>query len=911
MKLDTIYVIHHTHTDVGFTNDQPIFWEMQYRFIDDALSLIDRYKDNPPESRFRWTVETTSGIDAWLKTASSRDIDRLIAAEKSGLLEVMAMQTNNTPLLDTYQLIESLRPVHRLRSDYGLDIRYAMNCDINGQNWTLTDILLDTGIEGFSMAINHHFGVPPNPRPNVFLWKTPSGRVIPSHNGWQYSKANEFGLAGETDEIFLEWLPKIEAYLSENNYPLPFLILEGFHPYGDNGSAWGAFADFARRWNESGRAPQIVTATPRMFWERVKNHHADLETIRGDWTDYWNFGCISSARETTIARTTRSRLFRSDAIYAVLNSLTPNPFSNGRGESDSLLPTGEGLGMRGKLWSHRTNALYRDSAWQALNMYGEHTWGADTASNNPELEDSLAMDNHKKNLAYTARSLSLLLERDGLADFSQHIPRNDVTDLLVFNPLPWERTISGVIPKNVLIPRGLNDDATSSRHFIGRMAHPTDFWTDRAESGFHGGMGWMLTPTTVPAFGYAVVNWDALTSMVEATESEEATFENSRYRITFDTQKGGITSLFDKQLNYEWVDWSAGHPLHGFVHEEVADHDAPEPRKLLCTVNWSIDTATERGWHPDWKANRSAPAKVLLHKAYRLSFATIVEQILEHVLIGKIYQRVVLPDHGDQIEFQSEWQMGTTIHPEATYLLFPFNIPNAQARFDIGGVPVRPHIDQIPGSCRDYFTVQGWVDFNNGERGMTIATPENPIVQLGDFHFAHNQSEINLERAMLLGWVTNNYWETNFPGAQPGTVTARYHILPYSGDFDESRAHKFAAESEHSRPPVQHLGEPSSQELPATGTLLHMPEPPILVLNLRAEENSIIITLYNASSESQIANLRGGILSIHRAAVYGLFGEAEESIPVVDNSISVEILPRMISTIRFYSENIQAPSYEF
>jgi len=314
MKLDTIYVIHHTHTDVGFTNDQPIFWEMQYRFIDEALCLIDHYADYPSDSRFRWTVETTCGLDAWLKTASSRDIDRLIAADKARLIEVMAMQTNNTPLLDTYQLIESLRPIQRLRRDYGLDIRHAMNCDINGQNWTLADLLLDAGIEGFSMTINHHFGGPPHPRPNVFLWQAPSGRTLPAHNGWQYSKANEFGLANDSDEIFLEWLPKIETYLTENNYPLPFLILEGFHPYGDNGSAWGAFAEFACRWNESGRAPRIITATPRMFWERVKNHHADLETIRGDWTDYWNFGCISSARETTIARTTRSRLQRSDEM---------------------------------------------------------------------------------------------------------------------------------------------------------------------------------------------------------------------------------------------------------------------------------------------------------------------------------------------------------------------------------------------------------------------------------------------------------------------------------------------------------------------------------------------------------------------------------------------------------------------
>jgi hypothetical protein len=86
-------------------------------------------------------------------------------------------------------------------------------------------------------------------------------------------------------------------------------------------------------------------------------------------------------------------------------------------------------------------------------MYGEHTWGADTASNNPELEDSLSMDSHKKNLAYTARSLSLMLERDALADFSKLIPRNDPTDLLIFNSLPWERTISGPISKNVRTER--------------------------------------------------------------------------------------------------------------------------------------------------------------------------------------------------------------------------------------------------------------------------------------------------------------------------------------------------------------------------------------------------------------------------------------------------------------------------
>jgi hypothetical protein len=891
MSIDTIYVVHHTHTDVGFTNDQPIFWEMQYRFIDEALRLIDRYADNPIESRFRWTVETTCGLDAWLKTASSRDIDRLIAADQAGLLEVMAMQTNNTPLFNTAQLIESLRPVQRLRSDYGLDIRYAMNCDINGQNWTLADILLDAGIQGFSMAVNHHFGGPPHPRPNVFLWQAPSGRVLPALNGWQYSKALDFGLGNDSEEVFLEWFPKIQAYLDEINFPLPFIALQGYHPFGDNGSAWGAFAEFACRWNETGRAPRILTATPRMFWERVKNHFADLETIRGDWTDYWNFGCISSARETSIALTSRSRLYRSDAMHASLKNITSNPGTGGQpGEAAPALTK----------WSDRTWSLYRDAAWQSLNLYGEHTWGADTAANDPQLEDSLAMDNHKKNLAYTARSLSLLLERDAIADFSHFIPHNDPTDLLVFNPLPWERTISGPLPKNVLIPRGLNDDPTTGRHILGRNVQPSDFWTGRAESAFHGGMGWMLSPTQVPAFGYAVAGWESLTSMAEAVESEEEIIENQRYRIIFDKQQGGITSLFDKQLDYEWVDSSAGYPMHGFVHEEVADHEMPEPRKQLFDIDWTATTETNRGWHPDWQANRTTPVKALLHKAYRLAFGTVVEQIVEHAQIGKISQRVFLPDDGEQIEFQSEWQMGTSIHPEATYLLFPFNIPNAQARFDVGGVPVRPHLDQIPGSCRDYFTVQGWVDFCNGEHGVTIATPENPMVQLGDFHFAHDQQETTLERAMLLGWVTNNYWETNFPGAQPGVVTARYSIRPYEGNFDESRAHRFSAETGHSRPLVQHLGEPAGHEvLPAAGTLLHLPQPPILTVSLRASnEGGAFLTLFNASGETRPATVASGLVKISTAHCCDLFGNPLEALPVNDGLLEISIAPRR--TITFY-----------
>jgi hypothetical protein len=62
-----------------------------------------------------------------------------------------------------------------------------------------------------------------------------------------------------------------------------------------------------------------------------------------------------------------------------------------------------------------------------------------------------------------------------------------------------------------------------------------------------------------------------------------------------------------------------------------------------------------------------------------------------------------------------------------------------------------------------------------------VAMPENPMVQLGDFHFAHNQAEFSWSGPMLLGWVTNNYWETNFRPHQPGRVHARIVSCPIVG----------------------------------------------------------------------------------------------------------------------------------
>lgn len=40
--ISEILLLHHTHTDIGYTHEQPIVWELNRQFIEDALDEIER-----------------------------------------------------------------------------------------------------------------------------------------------------------------------------------------------------------------------------------------------------------------------------------------------------------------------------------------------------------------------------------------------------------------------------------------------------------------------------------------------------------------------------------------------------------------------------------------------------------------------------------------------------------------------------------------------------------------------------------------------------------------------------------------------------------------------------------------------------------------------------------------------------
>jgi hypothetical protein len=66
---------------------------------------------------------------------------------------------------------------------------------------------------------------------------------------------------------------------------------------------------------------------------------------------------------------------------------------------------------------------------------------------------------------------------------------------------------------------------------------------------------------------------------------------------------------------------------------------------------------------------------------------------------------------------------------------------------------------------------------------------------------------------------------------------------------------------------------------------------------MRADSNSVFLTLYNASDESQTAAIQSGLLSIVHAADCSLFGETQEPLEVKDGVVSVQVPRRSLKVI--------------
>lgn len=89
-----VYLLPHSHVDIGYTHVQPEVERIQWAIIEKALDLCQKTADYPPEARFKWNVEVLWAVDSYLRQASPEKQQRLVEAIGKGQIGLDAFYGN-------------------------------------------------------------------------------------------------------------------------------------------------------------------------------------------------------------------------------------------------------------------------------------------------------------------------------------------------------------------------------------------------------------------------------------------------------------------------------------------------------------------------------------------------------------------------------------------------------------------------------------------------------------------------------------------------------------------------------------------------------------------------------------------------------------------------------------------------
>jgi len=203
---------------------------------------------------------------------------------------------------------------------------------------------------------------------------------------------------------------------------------------------------------------------------------------------------------------------------------------------------------------------------------------------------------------------------------------------------------------------------------------------------------------------------------------------------------------------------------------------------------------------------------------------------------------------------------------------FPFEIPEGVLRYDVAHGIVQPEVDQLPGACKNFFSVVSWVDISNDQRGITWATLDAPLIEIGDITAEKPwMKEINPAQNFY-SYVMNNYWHTNYKADQEGAVLFRYAVRPH-GVYSALEASRFGIERRQSLVVL-----PASGDGKIVGPLFELESAGVIVLSTKPVSNNAgwLLTLYNPTNQARSAMLRWNKsvpVSIHSSDAFERTGE--------------------------------------
>lgn len=786
----TIYAIHHSHTDIGYTERQERIEQYHVDFIRQALGIAEAAHrgDRPEWNSFRWTCETFWAVEKFLEAASPEEKEAFEKAVIRGDIELSGTYLNMTELPDFDLLKRNHGKAQQYAKTFGHRIDSAMTADINGYGWGYASSLLQNNIEHLFSCIHTHHGMYPLGRKQTpFWWESPEGGKLLVWNGEHYMFGNELGFAPDAlgkyiikDEIQHNLMEpeqrhndiaalRINRYLwnlEQESYPYSFVPIMVSGLGTDNASPNADIAEWMTKWNEQyGDQITIKMATLSEFFAALKQEDlSSLPVHRGDWPDWWTDGVASTAMHTQIyrdAQRTLRKVKRLDPAYEAVS----------------------------------TTEI--EDASQALTMYAEHTWGYHSSVYEPWHPQVQMLEVRKQayaaeasKLAYRALDKALVARQGAL--LAPHRPLR----YEVINTEPAAATLQVAIPldgwENVILKRKFElIDESNGQPLPYQLTHSGALV---AELTLTPGESRILSIHPLETADAGSPSWNMVTARnTEPIACEgiadiwleplaaypvivgESFMESESFRIEWEIN-AGITAWIDKTRSADLLDDTRRHGPFTPVYEVTPAQDEHNPSQICSTR--SRMGRNRKGTHVQRDAGRLTRVNMLDNGPL---FA-LIELVFEVKGLSYYALHIKLFANQPRAEVSVRFHKDSVWLPENVYVALPFSMgPEAELYVEKAGCHVRPWKDQIPGSCLDYTSAQEgmfWHSANDRE-ALILSMTDTPLVQLGTLEHMprklHTMQSAD-SRPTTYAWILTNYWETNFKATLGGFYEFRYAV---------------------------------------------------------------------------------------------------------------------------------------
>lgn len=775
-QIKEVYIVHHSHTDVGYTDLQEQILYNQVNNIRNVISIVKNgYENGTPEQDFKWNCETSYCVEQFLRSANAQERADFFDLVKRGNIGISATYLNFNDLVDVGMLDRRTVRLQKVFAAEGIRVTTAMNADINGISMGARDVLIKNGIEFLFTNIHTHHGMYPlykNQTP--YFWENESGGRILVWSGEHYNLGNALGIVFNKNINFMtesyfgknvnaDALDALHAKLGESiaeyeksGYPYDFYITSVSGVFSDNAPANPEIIATVNAYNQrfSGEVTlRMVTLTE--LYGLIREKTADAPIYRGSINDWWGNGVGSTP-------------------YAVKHYK----------EGLRLAHICDRLEQK----TGHCNERLREMGEESALLYAEHTWGHSATITNPYDTMVTNLDIRKTSYASKAHEANAMRKSEQchlMGDMLRYynskgqvkavsmssargvfpvefyvetisLPGVKVTDTKTRDEIPVQLSAH---PRGVLISFLSEFEPLEERIFTyeEQSAPPQNLYTRTAWVG-------------AERVRDIVNDYDA--------ESYQLPYrmENDWFCIRYQTGRG-IVSFQNKKDGTELLQEGLGKFFTPIYECTSIRRGIYEERRLLGRNIRGLHAVQHQGILQD--------IRILDHGAVfdRVELVFMLEGTHHASVIIKLYRN--LP----RLEFTFRIAKTLSEDIESVYLPLCLNLRDSALYIHNGGAAMRPGVDQLPGSNMEYYMADQGLLYQSGSQGLVINTFDTPLIYMGEMQhhpivLCDNQEQNN--RRPVYSWIMNNTWETNFKMDLSGFGEFCYALELREGTLEEN-----------------------------------------------------------------------------------------------------------------------------